>query len=94
MQVQHPDRHDPVLAARLAEELRDSPAVRAWMKRLHKLMKEQPFPDQTWLYMESSALHLMARPAANGRFFTLRGGSDQNAVIDSVDIPGADGGAW
>lgn len=68
------------------------------MKRLRKLMKEQPWPDQTWLFMQEDTLHLMARPDRDGRFIASKnaavGGMEQAAVIDSVTIPGADGGAW
>lgn len=93
--VYAPDRHDPELAKRLAGELRDSPAVQAWIKRLRKLMKDQPFPDQTWLFMQESTLHLMARPASKGIFIGSSGsGADQAASVDSVVITGADGGAW
>ena len=91
--ARYPDRDDSELAARLAAELRDSLAVKAWMKRLRKLMKDQPWPDQTWLYMQESTLHLMARPAKDG-IFKRSSGSDPAASIDSVDIPGADAGAW
>lgn len=98
MKVLPPDRHNPVLATRLASELRDSPEVKAWMKRLRKLMKDQPFPDQTWLFMQENQLHLMARPAPNGKFIVspnaLVGGMEPKASIDSVAIRGADGGAW
>ncbi len=87
-----PDSIDKEGAKARAEALANRPAVRAWMKRLRQLMKEQP--PETWLFMQENVLHLMALNPERGRFMTDYGGNDQDSSIDSVAIDLADGGAW
>lgn len=76
-----------------AAEIGARQEVKAWMRRVRKLMKEQP--ADTWIYMQEDQLHLMARSADGRKYINHRcGGSCQASSIDSVLIPGADAGAW
>lgn len=82
-------------AAERAAIKQADPKVRAWMKRARRLFKDQP--PETWIYWQEATMHLMALGPNGERYingYNHGGGSDQSAIVDRINVPGSDAGAW
>jgi len=85
------DLVDSALAEQMADEARERPEVKRWIRRLGRLIKDMP--EGLEVYVGESVAVLVKGP--NGEhFMTDTGGSDTSAVVDSFNSERWDGGGW